>query len=54
MKILELNQLEKKFGENKVLKGINLVANRGDVVSIIGSGKTTKQVVIQADGKQVL
>ena len=31
MKILELNQLEKKFGENKVLKGINLVANRGDV-----------------------
>ena len=35
MKILELNQLEKKFGENKVLKGINLVANKGDVVSCL-------------------
>ena len=37
MKILELNQLEKKFGDNKVLKGINLIAYKGDVVSIIGS-----------------
>ena len=47
MKILELNQLEKKFGENKVLKGINLIANKGDVVSIIGSsgsGKSTMPV----------
>ena len=42
MKILELNQLEKQFGDNKVLKGINLIANKGDVVSIIGSSGSGK------------
>ena len=47
MKILELNQLEKKFGENKVLKGINLVANKGDVVSIIGSSGSGKSTMLR-------
>ena len=47
MKILELNNLEKRFGENKVLKGINLVANRGDVVSIIGSSGSGKSTMLR-------
>ena len=47
MKILELNQLEKKFGENKVLKGINLIANKGDVVSIIGSSGSGKSTMLR-------
>ncbi len=47
MKILELNNLEKRFGENRVLKGINLVANRGDVVSIIGSSGSGKSTMLR-------
>ena len=47
MKILELNNLEKRFGENKVLKGINLVANKGDVVSIIGSSGSGKSTMLR-------
>jgi len=41
---LEIVGLEKSFGKVKVLRGIDLMANRGDVVSIIGasgSGKST-------------
>lgn len=41
---LEITGLEKSFGKVKVLRGINLTAERGDVVSIIGasgSGKST-------------
>ena len=47
MKILELNKLEKKFGDNKVLKGINLIANKGDVVSIIGSSGSGKSTMLR-------
>ena len=47
MKILELIHLEKKFGENKVLKGINLVAKKGDVVSIIGSSGSGKSTMLR-------
>ncbi|KFF47742.1 ATP-binding protein [Gammaproteobacteria bacterium MFB021] len=42
--IVEVRALHKRFGELEVLKGIDLVVNEGDVVSIIGSsgsGKTT-------------
>ncbi|WP_272006579.1 ABC transporter ATP-binding protein [Roseovarius sp. ZX-A-9] len=41
---LEIEGLEKSFGQVKVLRGIDLTADRGDVVSIIGasgSGKST-------------
>tara|TARA_R110002124_G_scaffold282035_1_gene456875 strand:+ start:267 stop:1043 length:777 start_codon:yes stop_codon:yes gene_type:complete len=41
---LDVQDLHKSFGELKVLKGISLSANQGDVVSIIGasgSGKST-------------
>jgi len=47
MKVLEINQLEKSFGENKVLKGISLTAEKGDVVSIIGSSGSGKSTMLR-------
>ena len=44
MPILEIINLQKSFGETKVLKGINLSLEKGEVLAIIGSsggGKTT-------------
>ena len=44
MNILEIKDLRKKFGDNEVLKGIDLTLKKGEVLSIIGSsggGKTT-------------
>ena len=42
--MLEVHNLHKSFGENEVLKGINLKVEKGDVITILGpsgSGKTT-------------
>ena len=44
MSILEVKNLTKSFGENRVLKGVSFTLERGEVLSIIGSsggGKTT-------------
>ena len=44
MSYLEIKNLTKKYGETKVLKGIDLNMEKGEVVSVIGSsgsGKTT-------------
>ena len=44
MNILEVKNLRKRFGDNEVLKGIDLSLKKGEVLSIIGSsggGKTT-------------
>lgn len=41
---LAVHDIHKRFGDNEVLKGISLTANKGDVISIIGasgSGKST-------------
>ena len=43
-KIVEVKNLEKQYGDNIILKDINLYINRGEVVSLIGpsgSGKST-------------
>ena len=47
MKVLELLKLEKSFGDNKVLKGIDLEAKQGDVVSIIGSSGSGKSTLLR-------
>lgn len=42
--ILEAKGIEKSFGGAKILRGLNLTVNKGDVVAILGrsgSGKTT-------------
>lgn len=44
MSILEIKSLEKSFGAAKILKGIDLSIEKGDVVAVLGpsgSGKTT-------------
>lgn len=44
MSILEVSNIHKSFGDNKVLKGIDFSLDKGDVLVIIGSsgsGKTT-------------
>ena len=42
--MLEVKNIEKSFGDKKVLDGVSLKVNQGDVVVILGpsgSGKTT-------------
>lgn len=42
--MLKIQGIEKTFGDNKVLKGIDLTVNQGDVIALIGpsgTGKTT-------------
>ena len=44
MALLEVKNIQKKFGNNQVLKGVSFSLERGEVLSIIGSsggGKTT-------------
>ena len=43
-KLISVNNLEKKFDDNAVLKGVSIDINKGDVVCVIGasgSGKST-------------
>ena len=42
--MIDVINLEKHFGSNKILKGINLTVNKGDILVVIGpsgSGKST-------------
>ncbi|MGN1112341.1 MAG: amino acid ABC transporter ATP-binding protein [Acutalibacteraceae bacterium] len=44
MKLLEINNIKKSYGDNEVLKNISVSVNEGEVVSVIGpsgSGKST-------------
>ncbi len=44
---LEIKNLHKSFASNEVLKGIDLVANKGDVISIIGSSGSGKSTFLR-------
>ena len=44
---LKVKDLHKHFGQNEVLKGISLEANKGDVISIIGSSGSGKSTFLR-------
>ena len=45
--VIELSHLEKSFGNNKVLKDINLTVNKGEVISVIGSSGSGKSTMLR-------
>ncbi len=44
---LEIRELHKSYGSLEVLKGVNLTARRGDVVSLIGSSGSGKSTLLR-------
>src|SRR3989339_1586184 len=44
---LSVENLHKRFGEVEVLKGISLKANKGDVISILGSSGSGKSTLLR-------
>ena len=44
---IEVRDLHKKFGKNKVLKGVSLKANKGEVISLIGSSGSGKSTFLR-------
>ena len=45
--MLEIKKLEKSFGEKRVLKGINLTINKGDIIGIIGPSGCGKSTLLR-------
>ena len=45
--VLELRHLEKKFGDNVVLRDINLSVEKGEVISVIGSSGSGKSTMLR-------
>ena len=45
--VIELRGLHKSFGTLEVLKGVDLAAHRGEVVSLIGSSGSGKSTVLR-------
>ena len=45
--VIKLSHLEKSFGENRVLRDINLEVHRGEVISVIGSSGSGKSTMLR-------
>jgi len=45
--IVEATGLTKRFGDHHVLKGVSLLANRGDVIAIVGSSGSGKSTLLR-------
>ncbi len=45
--VIQINNLHKSFGQLEVLKGVDITAHRGDVVSLIGSSGSGKSTLLR-------
>lgn len=45
--MIKLKNIHKSFGDNKVLKGIDLEINKGEVISVIGPSGTGKSTLLR-------
>ena len=47
MNIIEMKDVHKSFGSQKVLNGVNLIVNKGETLSIIGNSGCGKSVLVK-------
>ena len=52
--MIELQGITKSFGTLQVLKGIDLMIEKGEVVSIVGPSGAGKTTLLQIDRKSVV